>query len=117
MHYIKPTPAAIGPAFHTPLDMERLTRLPANQFRQLPGPTDRWARLAREGSVTLLAAEIWPAGKMLPDDATVEDSGVVILKGDPKRYIREEDVEGYEAPPPSDDKPKAAEVAQPTAKE
>lgn len=95
-HFVKPTPQVIGPAGHTPFDMDRRTRLPADAFRPVPRPNARWARMAREGDVTLVTADVLAAGTKQPKDAVVEPSGVVIIAG--KRFVREEDIEGFEPP-------------------
>lgn len=112
-HFVKPTPQVIGPAGHTPIDPERRTRLPADAFRQIPRPTDRWARMRIEGDVTLVEASVLPAGTRLPKDAIVEPSGVVVF-ADGKRALREEDIEGYEAPEKPAD-PAPAPLSAPVA--
>jgi len=117
MYFVKPKIA--GPAGHTPLDMGRRQRLPADKFRPVPALTRRWSRLHREGSVALIDADVLPAGSKLPAGAKADALGVVMLVGTEKapakpvniaegvtmapgrRYIREEDIEGYEAPAPA----------------
>lgn len=86
MYYVKATAAAIGPGGHTPFDVERRTRLPADKYRPIGRTLDsRWARLAREGSVTIIEADtIVPAGDAIPKA--------------PGLYIKEDEIEGYEPP-------------------
>lgn len=114
MYFVKPK--IVGPKGHTPLDMSRRQRLPVDKFRPVPELSRRWARLSREGSVLLIDADMLPAGVKLPAGAKADDLGVVMLVSTDKapakpvivaegvtmapgrRYVREEDIEGYEAP-------------------
>ena len=113
-HFVKPRQSAIGPAGHTPLDMDRRSRLPADAFRPIPRPNDRWARMAREGDVTLVEAEVLAAGWAVPKGAATDESGIIV-DAQGKRWIREEEIEGYEAPLSAPQAPLSAPQAAPSS--